>query len=84
MSPAWRACRNLWCGARGACWPCWKRNAAGRPRPCHCSSSSPRTEAEAEPAAPTVPPAAHALLAELDPDALSPRTALEMLYKLKN
>lgn len=41
----------------------------------------PRTEAE--PAAPTVPPAAHALLAELDPDALSPRTALEMLYKLK-
>lgn len=38
---------------------------------------------EAEPPAPTVPPAAQALLEELDPDALSPRTALEMLYKLK-
>ncbi|BAK85043.1 DNA mismatch repair protein MutS [Komagataeibacter medellinensis] len=38
---------------------------------------------EAEPPAPAVPPAAQALLEELDPDALSPRTALEMLYKLK-
>ncbi|MCE2565987.1 DNA mismatch repair protein MutS [Komagataeibacter sp. FNDCF1] len=40
-------------------------------------------EAEAEPPPPTMPPAAHALLEELDPAALSPRTALEMLYKLK-
>ncbi|GBQ55056.1 DNA mismatch repair protein MutS [Komagataeibacter swingsii] len=35
------------------------------------------------PAAPALPPAAMALVTELDPDALSPRTALEMLYKLK-
>ncbi|MBE7731033.1 DNA mismatch repair protein MutS, partial [Komagataeibacter sp. FXV3] len=35
------------------------------------------------PAAPTLPPAAMELITELDPDALSPRTALEMLYKLK-
>ena len=38
---------------------------------------------EVEPPPPAMPPAAQALLEELDPDALSPRTALEMLYKLK-
>ncbi|WP_395370321.1 DNA mismatch repair protein MutS [Komagataeibacter diospyri] len=36
-----------------------------------------------EPEAPALPPAAMDMIAELDPDALSPRTALEMLYKLK-
>ncbi|AHI24534.1 DNA mismatch repair protein MutS [Komagataeibacter xylinus E25] len=35
------------------------------------------------PAAPALPPAVMELVTELDPDALSPRTALEMLYKLK-
>ncbi len=35
------------------------------------------------PSAPALPPAAMELITELDPDALSPRTALEMLYKLK-
>ncbi|MGY6769725.1 DNA mismatch repair protein MutS [Komagataeibacter sp. NFXK3] len=38
---------------------------------------------EAEPAQVPVPPAALEMLEALDPDALSPRTALEMLYKLK-
>uniref|UniRef100_UPI0022EA434E hypothetical protein n=1 Tax=Falsiroseomonas oryzae TaxID=2766473 RepID=UPI0022EA434E len=38
----------------------------------------------AQPAAATPPSALHAALAEIDPDALSPREAQEALYRLKS
>ncbi|MFT9374812.1 DNA mismatch repair protein MutS [Komagataeibacter saccharivorans] len=60
-----------------------ERGRQAPPLPLFEQHMAKKPEEDIAPPSPAVPPAVVDMLEELDPDALSPRTALEMLYKLK-
>ncbi len=65
-----------------------KRTLAELERGMHQQANAPAPNAEASPQlglfAPSAPSAVERMLDEIDPDALSPREALETLYRLKS
>ncbi|MBB2204559.1 DNA mismatch repair protein MutS [Gluconacetobacter takamatsuzukensis] len=60
-----------------------ERAVGARPLPLFASTDAPAAPEPVDPAEPEVPEAVRQMLEQLDPDALTPRSALDMVYALK-